>query len=341
MRLALDAMGGDHAPSVTIEGALEAVHRIEDLSVTLVGNEEAIQNELARKTYPRPRIKVKHASQVVEMDEPPIAAMRRKKDSSIRIALDLVKSGEADAFVSMGNSGVVLASALFVLGKMKGVDRPAIATVMPTLEGRFVLIDAGANVDCRPSHLLQFAIMGEAYAKYILDIQDPRIGLLSIGEEDIKGNELTRETFGYLKLAHKNFIGNIEGKDIFHGEADVVVCDGFVGNIALKISEGLAEATTAMLRKEIASRASGKIGYFFLKNAFRRFKKKIDYSEYGGAPLLGTKSICIIGHGRSTARAISNAIKLADEFHRKKVLELLSEEFNMKMFSGEKVEDQE
>jgi glycerol-3-phosphate acyltransferase PlsX len=241
----------------------------------------------------------------------------------------------------MGNSGVVLASALFVLGKMKGVDRPAIATVMPKLEGRFVLIDAGANVDCRPSHLCQFAIMGEAYAKHILDIESPRIGLLSIGEEDIKGNELTREAFRYLKQAHKNFIGNIEGKDIFHGEADVVVCDGFVGNIALKISEGLAEATTAMLRKEIASRASGKIGYFFLKNAFRRFKKKIDYSEYGGAPLLGTKSICMIGHGRSTSMAISNAIKLADEFHRKRVLELMSEEFNIKMFPGEKVEDQE
>ncbi len=328
MKIALDAMGGDYAPATTVEGAVEALVENKDLSVILVGDEAEISAELKKKNFMGRRISVKHASQTVEMDESPLTALRRKKDSSLRVAVDLVKSNEADAMVSAGNSGVVMATALHVLGKIQGIERPAIAAVMPTLKGRFVLIDAGANVDCKPLHLYQFAIMGEAYARYIFNIENPKIGLLGIGEEDAKGNELTKESGKLLRNSHVNFIGNVEGKDIFAGEADVVVCDGFVGNIALKISEGLAEATSKMLKREISERVSGRIGYLLLKNAFRSFRKKTDYSEYGGAPLLGLSKPCIISHGRSTSKAIKNAIKLAATCHSKRVLEVISKEIN-------------
>ncbi len=337
MRIALDAMGGDHAPAVTVAGAIEAVIESHGLSVLLIGDETELINELKERDYPASLISIRHASQVVNMDEAPLTALRRKKDSSIKVAVELVKSGEADAMVSAGNSGVVMATALFLLGKLRGVERPAIAAVMPTLKGLFVLIDAGANVDCKASHLLQFAIMGEAYAKSIFNINAPKIGLLGIGEEDAKGNELTKETFKLLKDSCINFIGNIEGKNIFIGDADVVVCDGFVGNIALKISEGLAEAIAKMLKREISERTSGRIGYLFLKDALRSFKKKTDYSEYGGAPLLGISKPCIISHGRSTAKAIKNAVKLAGEFYKKGVLDIISTEFNTKVLGKEKI----
>jgi len=334
MKVALDAMGGDYAPAVTVEGAIEAVNESRELFVILVGNETELVNELRDKDYPASSIIIKHASQIVDMGESPVMALRRKKDSSIKIAVELVKSGEADAMVSAGNSGVVMATALFVLGKLHGVERPAIAAVMPTLKGLFVLIDAGANVDCKATHLLQFAIMGRAYAKNIFNIEDPKVGLLGIGEEDAKGNELTREAFKLLseircggKDSDINFIGNIEGKDIFTGDADVVVCDGFVGNIALKISEGLAEAIVKMLKREISDKAPGRIGFLFFKDALKGFKKKTDYSEYGGAPLLGISKPCIISHGRSTSKAIKNAIKLAGEIHKKGVLDIISQEF--------------
>lgn len=331
MKIALDAMGGDYAPAATVEGAIEAVSEYRGLSVTLVGNENELINALKEKTYSASLIDIRHASQVVEMGESPLTALRRKKDSSIKVAIELVKSGDADAMVSAGNSGVVMATALFLLGKLHGVERPAIAAVMPTLKGCFVLIDAGANVDCRANHLLQFAVMGEAYARNIFNIEHPKIGLLGIGEEDAKGNELTREAFKLLKDAGINFIGNIEGKDIFMGDADVVVCDGFVGNIALKISEGLAETMAKMLKREISERSTGRIGYLFLKSALRSFKKKTDYSEYGGAPLLGISKPCIISHGRSTAKAIKNAVKLAGEFYVKGVLDIISMEFDTKI----------
>lgn len=337
MRIALDAMGGDYAPATNIEGSIEAVKKNKSLSVILVGDQTELAGELGRRDYPHSQISARHASQRVGMDESPIVALRRKKDSSVRVAFELVKSGDADAVVSAGNSGVVLATALYVLGKIRGVDRPAIATVMPSLKGRFVLIDAGANVDCKPNHMLQFAIMGEAYAKHIFNIKNPKIGLLGIGEEDIKGNELTREVFKYLRDLHKNFIGNVEGKDIFAGEVDVVVCDGFVGNIALKISEGLAEAVTKMLKNEITKRTSGRIGYLFLKNAFRSFRKKTDYSEYGGAPLLGVNKPCIISHGRSTSRAIKNALRVAVELHQKNIIGVISAEFDKRGKRGEQL----
>lgn len=328
MRIALDAMGGDYAPATNVDGAIEALSEDKDLSVILVGDEKAIEAELNKRVCSKLSINIKHASQVVGMDEAPLAALRRKKDSSVRVAIDMVKSGGADAMVSAGNSGVVMATALLVLGKLPGVERPAIAAVMPSLKGHFVLIDAGANVDCKPLHLYQFAIMGEAYAKNIFGIDRPRIGLLGIGEEDAKGNELTKVSFKLIKESHDNFIGNVDGKDIFSGEADVVVCDGFVGNIALKVSEGLAETIAKMLKRELMDNAAGKIGALLMKKALNNFKKKTDYSEYGGAPLLGISKPCIISHGRSTSKAIKNAVKVAAAFHKKGVLDIISSAFD-------------
>ncbi|MBC8412191.1 MAG: phosphate acyltransferase PlsX [Nitrospira sp.] len=328
MRIALDAMGGDYAPATTVEGAVDALSEDKELSVVLVGDDKKIRAELNNRKCDDSRISVQHATQTVEMDESPMNALRRKKDSSIRVAVDLVKDGRADAMVSAGNSGVVMATALMVLGKLPGVERPAIAAVMPTLKDRFVLIDAGANVDCKPIHLYQFAIMGEAYAKLIFGIEKPTIGLLGIGEEDAKGNDLTREALKLIRDSNANFIGNVEGKDIFQGDADVVVCDGFVGNIALKVSEGLAEAMAMMLKKEILEKTRGKIGAYLLKGAFANFKKRTDYAEYGGAPLLGISKPCIISHGRSTSKAIKNAVMVAGAFHSKKIIETISRELN-------------
>jgi glycerol-3-phosphate acyltransferase PlsX len=241
-----------------------------------------------------------------------------------------VKNQTADAVVSAGHSGVVMATSLFVLGKLTNVDRPAIATIMPSLTGYFLLIDAGANVDCKPENLMEFAFMGSAYYKAIFNTPSPRIALLSIGEEDTKGNELTKEAFKYLKNADINFIGNIDGKDIFNGNAEVIVCDGFIGNIVLKVSEGLAETILKMLKIEIANVTTGKLGYLMIKPAIRNFKKRTDYSEYGGAPLLGINGTCIISHGRSSAKAIKNAIRVAAEMSKTKVHEIISNTLKVK-----------
>lgn len=318
-------MGGDHAPQVNIEGAVETVQESDDIEVILVGDEAAIRKELKGRKNKSGRISVVHASQVVEMHESPTVAIRKKRDSSIRIGVGLVKAGKADAFVSAGHSGAVMGTSLLLLGMSKGVDRPAIATLMPTLKDTFILLDVGANVDCKPENLHQFALMGNTYCKLILGREKPKVGLLSIGEEDVKGNELTKEAFKLIKQSSVNFIGNIEGKDIFTGIADVVVCDGFIGNIALKISEGLAETILKMLKKEISSIAAGRIGYLMLKPAIRNFKKRTDYDEYGGAPLLGINGTSIISHGRSSAKAIRNALRVANDFARKRVYEAISE----------------
>ncbi|MBS1112827.1 MAG: plsX [Nitrospirae bacterium] len=324
MRIALDAMGGDYAPAVTIEGAIETVNSYENIDIILVGDESALARELDSKRFPPNRITVRHASQVVKMDESPASAIRRKKDSSIRRGIELVKGNEADGFVSAGHSGVVMATALFVLGVSAVVDRPAIAAIMPTLKSPFVLLDAGANLHCKPQNLLQFALMGSTYCRFILGREEPKVALISTGEEDTKGNELTKETFKLLKEADLNFIGNVDGKDIFTGEADVIVCDGFTGNVVLKTSEGLAEAIIRMLKREVANLTTGRIGYLLLKPALRNFKKKTDYDEYGGAPLLGIQGTCIISHGRSTAKAIKNAIRVASDFAQKRVYEIIS-----------------
>lgn len=314
MKIVVDAMGGDFAPQNIVEGALLAAQE-HGIEVVLVGDEEKIKTLVCQ--HPQSAalpISFVHASEVIGMEESPLAALRKKKDSSIKVAFDLLKKGEASALVSAGNSGAVLAAAVLTLDKLSGVDRPAIGTIFPTLKGWTLLLDAGANVDCKPFHLVQFAIMGEAYAKYILKKDRPLVGLLSNGEEESKGNELIRETNAILKKSSIDYIGPVEGRDIFNGRADVVICDGFVGNAALKICEGLAEAIGAMIRQELKVSLRAKIGYLFARQAVNKIKKKLDYSEYGGAPLLGVDGVVIIGHGRSSAKAIKNAIRLAHEF---------------------------
>ena len=314
MKIAVDAMGGDFAPRNIVEGAVLAA-REHGVPVVLVGEEKVVRQEAAR--YPGSDslpLTFVHASEVVGMDESPLTPIRKKKDSSIKVAFDLLKRGEASAVVSAGNSGAVLATAVFVLEKLAGVDRPAIGTMFPTLKGSTLLLDAGANVDCKPFHLVQFAIMGDAYAKYILKKDKPVVGLLSNGEEESKGNELIRETNAILKQSSIGYTGPVEGRDIFNGRADVVICDGFVGNAALKICEGLAEAIGAMIRQKLEASLKAKIAYLLARDMVNGIKKKLDYSEYGGAPLLGVNGVVIIGHGRSSAKAIKNAVRLAHEF---------------------------
>lgn len=297
---------------MTVEGAVAAARELGS-TVILVGNEAVLRDHLARHDVRGLAMTVRHAPEAVEMGENPMSALRKKKHSSIRIGLEMVKKGEAEAFVSAGNTGAVMATALVVLGPLPGVERPAIAVVVPTVTHQAVLLDVGANVDCKPRHLVQFAIMGNVYARDILGQTRPRVGLLSIGEEESKGNELTREAFKAMEEEHSlNFIGNVEGRDVFSGIADVVVCDGFIGNVALKISEGLVETIFSLLREELKKDLRARVGSFLLVPTFRRFKRRIDSSEYGGAPLLGVNGVCMISHGRSTGKAIRNAIRAAE-----------------------------
>ncbi len=329
MKIALDAMGGDHAPEVTVEGAIDTIKEYPDIEIILVGDASRIEKELQnKKRYPKERLSIKHASEVITMDESPSYALRRKKDSSIKRAVELHKDGEAEAVVSAGHSGVAMATALFILGKAPGVDRPAIAASLPTLKKPFVLIDAGANVDCKPSNILEFAYMGAAYYRAVFSVEKPRVALLSIGEEDTKGNELTKDAFKLLKSSELNFKGNIEGKDLFIGDADVIVCDGFIGNVVLKLSEGLAEVIMKMLKREISDISTGRLAYLLMKPALKRFKKKTDYAEYGGAPLLGINGTCIISHGRSSAKAIKNAIVVAANLAKAGLHRTISQELS-------------
>jgi len=325
MKIAVDAMGGDHAPAVVVEGSVQAASAL-NIPIILVGDRERIEAELKKHRGVAGNISVRHASEVVGMDESPVQAIRKKKDSSLKVCFDLVKNGEASAVVGAGNSGAAMAAGMFLMKKIKGVDRPAIAVSVPTMKGSAVLLDVGGNVDCKPMHLLQFAVMGEVYARYALKIDRPRVGLLSNGEEEGKGNELTRETNALIKKTSLNYIGYVEGRDIYHGDVDVVVADGFVGNVVLKLSEGLVEAVTNMLKEEIMATLPSKIGYLLAKGAFRRLKKKIDYAEYGGAPLLGIEGVCVISHGRSNPKAIKNAILRASESVKGKVNNHLMEE---------------
>lgn len=309
MQIALDAMGGDYGSEELIAGALLAVRQT-GLSVSLVGNESLLNKHLdilAPDSKTAKLIKIVHSSQVIDMNEHPVDAIRKKKDASIMVAFDLVRQGEADAVVSAGNSGATLAAASRKLGRLEGISRPGIASIFPTLKKPVVLMDIGANVDCRPQHLFQFGVMASAFSR-INDVSNPRVGLLSIGEEIGKGNSLIKETYPLLEKSSLNFIGNVEGRDVFQGEVDVIVCDGFVGNVCLKVSEGLAEAAMQMLRDEIIKSIPAKIGYLLARHAFKAFKKRVDYAEYGGAPLLGINGIGIICHGKSSSHAIKNAI---------------------------------
>jgi glycerol-3-phosphate acyltransferase PlsX len=330
VKIAVDAMGGDDAPFSAVKGALDACEAFA-VEIILVGDEAAIKAALSAYGKTPPAISIVHTPTRIEMGESPLN-VRRKKDASICVATEKVKSGEAVAVISAGNSGASMAAAFFILGPIPGIDRPAIATMLPTLKGTAILIDAGANVDCKPKHLAAFAVMGDVYARDVLGIAKPKVGLLNIGEEDSKGNELTKEAFLLLKSAPVHFIGNVEGKELYAGDADVVVCDGFVGNIVLKVSEGLAETITQFLKKEIMSSTLGKLGGLLLKPAFRRFKTKIDYAEYGGAPLLGVNGISIISHGRSSPKAIKNAIRVAKESFEKGVNRHIQEEIAVSSF---------
>jgi glycerol-3-phosphate acyltransferase PlsX len=310
MAVAVDAMGGDHGPEAIVSGAISAATE-KRIPVILVGDEQRISALLDEKKSTSSLLSVRHASEVVGMGESPSAAIRGLKDSSIRVAFDLLKRGEAEAVVSAGNSGATMAVAMFVLRKMDGIDRPAIVTFHPTVKGFSLLLDAGGNVDCKPFHLIQFAIMGSVFASRVLGNEGPRIGLLSNGSEESKGNELTRETHLLLKRCGLNYIGLVEGRDIYNGTADVVVCDGFVGNVGLKMSEGLAEVLETLVREEIRKSFRAKLGYLLIKPVFREVAKRGDYAEYGGAPLLGINGTCVICHGNSSPKAITNAVALA------------------------------
>ncbi|MDE3180492.1 MAG: phosphate acyltransferase PlsX [Acidobacteriota bacterium] len=313
-RIAVDAMGTDAAPLPEIDGAIHAAReRLAD--VVLVGPEDVLRKEIERRGAKNLPIEVVHASETVTMEDAAAKAFRRKRDSSMRVAARLVREGRADGLVSAGNTGAVMTSAKITLGALEGVDRPALAAVFPTSKGKAaVLLDVGANVDCKPHHLEQFAVMGEVYYRIIFGVERPRVGLLSIGSEDHKGNDLTREAFQLLKALPIKFVGNVEGRDLYNGRVEVIVCDGFIGNVALKISEGLIEATSSLLRESLSRTLTSKVGYVLSRHAFRNFKKRVDYSEYGGAPLLGVRGVCLIAHGSSSAHAIKNAIRVAAEF---------------------------
>ncbi len=326
--IALDAMGGDHAPRAEVEGAVLAAREF-DLRVVLVGIEATVRQELNRHRHRGLTIEIAHASQVITMQDSPSQAFRKKRDSSVHVAAKMVRSGEADAIVSAGNTGAVMATARFVLGTLPSVDRPALAAPFPTSRGgAAVLLDVGANVDSKAVQLEQFAIMGEIYYRAIFGTRRPRVALLSIGEEEMKGNELTRETHNRLKQTSLNFVGNVEGRDVFAGNVDVIVCDGFVGNVALKISEGVVQHIGVMLKKALQSTLTSQMGYVLARRAFDDFRKKIDYSEYGGAPLLGVRGVAVIGHGRSNANAIKNAIRVAAELCRSKTNEKIEQELS-------------
>lgn len=313
--IAVDAMGGDHAPKAEIDGAIQAARTL-GVRIILVGREDVVRPQLeSHEDWQSLNIEVHHASEVVTMGDSAAKAVRNKKDSSIRVASRLVRDGVAHGVVSAGNTGAVMATAKMVQGMVPGVDRPALASAFPTVKGKpVVVVDVGANVDCEPRMLAQFAVMGDIYSRVIFHTVCPKVGLLSIGEEEHKGNDLTRAAAPLLKMLPLNFVGNVEGRDIFTGETDVIVCDGFVGNVALKVSEGLVDALKVMLKESLQATVTRQMGYLLAKSAFADFRKRVDYSEFGGAPLLGVKGVCIICHGRSTPKAVMNAIRVAHEF---------------------------
>ncbi len=312
IRIAVDAMGGDHAPAAIVRGAAAAAG--EDLAVVLVGDGARIERELAQLGGPHERIRVEHTDEAVGMAEPATTPIRRKPRSSVRRAAELVAAGEAEAMVSAGNTGAAVISARMAIGALEGVDRPALAVVFPSRSGRTVMLDVGANVDCKPSHLRQFAVMGHFYARELLGTAEPRVGLLSIGEEEGKGTEVTREVASVLRTTGLNFVGNVEGHDVFSGGADVVVCDGFVGNAVLKSAEALAELIAEMSREELARSWRARLGLALARPAIEALQRRTDYEELGAVPLLGVRGGCFIAHGRSSSRAVASSIRTAAGF---------------------------
>ena len=314
MKIALDAMGGDFGPANLVPGAIMALREYAHISkLFLVGDTAQIEAELKKHGYSDSKIEIVHSTQVVDMSDRAWSAVRRKKDSSISRAVDLVKHGQADAVVSAGHTGAAVAASMVKLRTLPGIDRPGIAAVLPTETNVFVLIDAGANIDARPEHLLQYAIMGSVYSRHVLGYKNPTVGLVSLGEEDVKGTELTKEVFQMIKRTSLNFVGNIEGRHLFEDPVEVVVCDGFVGNVILKTCESIAVAIFKWLKHELMRTTKRKIGAFLAKNAFMEIKDKTNYEEYGGSPLLGVNGICIIAHGASTPLAVKNALRVAAE----------------------------
>jgi glycerol-3-phosphate acyltransferase PlsX len=326
LKIAVDAMGGDKAPGVVIEGARAAQEAVPgNLEVVLVGREDMIRAEMARRQVPSGVLRIVNASDTVAMDEQPSIALRKKKDSSIAVGLRLHHEGEVKGFISAGNTGAVVASALFKLGRISGVRRPAIATYVPTRSGGCILLDVGANIDCQALHLIQFALMGTCYAEAIMGKAEPRVGLLNVGEESSKGTEVVQQTHQLLKTSGLEFVGNVEGRDIFAGAVDVVVCDGFVGNVVLKFAESVMDMVYGVMREALTSTMRGRIGALLLKPAFSRLRAEFDYAEYGCAPLLGVNGVCTIAHGSSSERAIKNAILATRRYIKHDVSTLIEE----------------
>jgi glycerol-3-phosphate acyltransferase PlsX len=326
--IAVDAMGGDHAPRPEVEGSVMAAREL-GVRVVLVGQPNAVRAELAKHAAPSIPVEIVAAGEVITMNDHPVQAFRRKKDSSVHVAARMVRETKAHGMVSAGNTGAVMTVAKFLLGTLESVDRMALAAPFPNAKGGVsVLLDVGANVDSRPEHLVQFAVMGEIYYRATFGSKRPRVGLLSVGEEEIKGNELTREVYTRLKKSPVHFVGNVEGGDLFSGDVDVIVCDGFVGNIALKICEGLAVQIFGLLKRSIQSSLASQVGFLFSRGALKGLRKTIDYTEYGGAPLLGVRGVCVIGHGRSNANAVKNAIRVAAGLARARMNEKIEEELS-------------
>jgi len=322
--VALDAMGGDHAPSATVQGAVEAV-RQHGIQVLLVGDEAVLRRELDRHGELPRGLSIVDAPETVGMDEQATATARGKRNSSLAVAARLVRDGVASAFVSAGNTGAAMVTAKLTLGTISGIDRPAVAAVVPGIDRQTLILDVGANVDCKPRHLLEFAVMGHFYSEAVLGVARPRVGLLSVGEERGKGDRLTQEAYPLLSAAGLNFIGNVEGSDVYAGTVDVVICDGFVGNVVLKVSEGLAEMIYALLRREAKNSAASAVGLLLAKGALTVLRRKGDYAEYGGAPLLGVKGACLVGHGRSSPKAIRNALRSANSYATRGVIRHIEE----------------
>ena len=320
MRIAVDAMGGDHAPLVNVDGAVAAAREF-GIASLLVGRKAELEPLLEDSGYTGSDIEIVDAPEVVTMDDPATAAIRRKRNSSIRIAADCVRDGRAAGLVSAGHTGAAMVVAKMVIGSIEGVDRPALATVLPNLTGHCLLLDVGANPDAKGAQFREFAVMGSIYAELAFGKKRPSIGLMSIGEEDSKGTDETKEAFKILEATGLNFVGNVEGRDVFNGTVDVIVTDGFTGNVILKVSESLSEMVEQLLREEIKRTLQASVGFLLSRSAFRRFKQRLDYSEYGGAPLLGVKGCVIICHGRSSAKAVKNAIRFASEFSKQKLAE--------------------
>ncbi len=327
MAIALDVMGGDHPLNSQVSGAVRAAGDF-GLSIVLVGEKTRIKRELAKHRFPRNKIDIVHCAEYVEMHESPTLALKQKKNSSIRVSMDLLKEERVEAVVSAGNTGATMATAKFMLKSIREIERPAIATRMPSINSHhpFVLLDIGANIDCKPSYLLQFALMGDAYARTLLKLENPRIALLNNGEEEGKGNMIVKQTFNLLEQSTLNFLGNIEGKEMFKDEVDVVVCDGFVGNIALKVAEGTFDLVRNVLTQEVHRSWVARAGYLAMRGPFRSLKNRADYTEVGGAPLLGVNGVVIICHGNSTPHTIRNAIKHAQECSELKLNGMIAKE---------------